>query len=650
MVIFTLSIFPSLSDAIDTSNSGRIIDNFKDRQKELLFDTAPFWGSGANAIIEQEYALNGLESLKNRLQSIEAVYQDKKNAVTSIRLSLENTLQSLDTSIKSMEQSVIDTQGAIAQKQLKIQELQATALALRVKVREHRKVILSYLANLYSEGNLVFDDAGSVDVVKGMVLTDNDSDYTLSEITYKTLVIQLGQKFVDEYRTLVRDLYTNGLAVQEEQENLKQVKSQLELQKKNLESQKVEREKILEVTKWQESLYIQYIAAQQQAQNQIENAWKDANERYQDSFESLMSKYNCEKKTDDAPMTADCIRVKQFFANEKELAKTAFQEGTSNILDWPVTKRRLSAYFRDPSYYAVLHSHHDAIDIPMEQGSEVRSPADWYVYYVLEPTPGGYSYMAIKHRDGLVTVYGHLSEVVAKKFQFVRRGEVIAKTWGAVGTPGAGPMTSGPHLHFELWKNQEPVDPLRYMTLADMDYSELPSFYQDKFITDIVERSGITADTSKYQRKFVIKWDTETDRQKYLLNMYATKDFQNWQMWVDIGLSDKIDPSFLMCVWLAESTLGNHLKTPYNIWNVGNTDDGGTYDFASPTEGIKWMTSTLNNKYLGSYNRVSDLSRWWNTNGPIYASSSSGWHGNVIRCLSALKWRFVEDGYEFRLK
>lgn len=198
-------------------------------------------------------------------------------------------------------------------------------------------------------------------------------------------------------------------------------------------------------------------------------------------------------------------------------------------------------------------------------------------------------------------------------------------------------MTSGAHLHFEVWQNKNPIDPLRVLNIASVEYTTLLAKYQDKFIADFTESFGTGADTSKYERKFILRGDNEEARQKYLLKTYATPDFQNWSMWVNTALDARIDPSFMMCVGLSETTLGNNLKTPYNIGNVGNTDDGGTYTFTSPSEGLSWMTKTFNNKFLGKYKTIDELSRWGNTTGSIYASSNGNWHNNLVRCLSALK-------------
>jgi hypothetical protein len=62
------------------------------------------------------------------------------------------------------------------------------------------------------------------------------------------------------------------------------------------------------------------------------------------------------------------------------------------------------------------------------------------------------------------------------------------------------------------------------------------------------------------------------------------------------------------------------------------------------------MAATFNNRFLGKYTKLSELSRWGNSDGAIYASSNSNWHNNTVRCLSALKWEFVKDDFEFRLK
>lgn len=61
------------------------------------------------------------------------------------------------------------------------------------------------------------------------------------------------------------------------------------------------------------------------------------------------------------------------------------------------------------------------------------------------------------------------------------------------------------------------------------------------------------------------------------------------------------------------------------------------------------MVKTLNNRYLGNYTKISELSRYGNLTGPIYASSSKNWHANVTRCLSAVKGRYVSDDMIFRM-
>ena len=81
----------------------------------------------------------------------------------------------------------------------------------------------------------------------------------------------------------------------------------------------------------------------------------------------------------------------------------------------------------------------------------------------------GYSYLIIKHEGG-ATVYGHVSEFLVQEGDIVTDGQPIAKSGGRPGSKGAGGMTTGPHLHFELYVNGAATDPLAYLPkLPGMD-------------------------------------------------------------------------------------------------------------------------------------------------------------------------------------
>ncbi|MEZ0361653.1 MAG: M23 family metallopeptidase [Hydrogenobacter sp.] len=98
---------------------------------------------------------------------------------------------------------------------------------------------------------------------------------------------------------------------------------------------------------------------------------------------------------------------------------------------------------------------HSGIDIEASTGSRVRATADGVVEFAGRYADYGKA-IIIKHPSGYLTLYGHLSQIDVKGGQRVKAGDVI----GRVGSTG---RSTGPHLHYEVIKDNKPVNPLGFL-------------------------------------------------------------------------------------------------------------------------------------------------------------------------------------------
>lgn len=98
----------------------------------------------------------------------------------------------------------------------------------------------------------------------------------------------------------------------------------------------------------------------------------------------------------------------------------------------------------------------DGIDISVPEGTPVKAAENGVVIYAGDGLKEFGNTVLVRHEDGLVTVYGHASELKVARGDKVKRGQEIAVS-GMSGT------TDTPKLHFEVRKNSAPVDPATYL-------------------------------------------------------------------------------------------------------------------------------------------------------------------------------------------
>ncbi|AHM61039.1 peptidase m23 [Flammeovirgaceae bacterium 311] len=100
---------------------------------------------------------------------------------------------------------------------------------------------------------------------------------------------------------------------------------------------------------------------------------------------------------------------------------------------------------------------HLGIDIVSKQNEPIKAAADGTVLFASWTQKEGYV-LAIQHRANVVTLYKHNSALLKEAGDYVRAGEIVA----IIGNTGE--LTTGPHLHFELWYNGNPVNPEEFVS------------------------------------------------------------------------------------------------------------------------------------------------------------------------------------------
>lgn len=188
------------------------------------------------------------------------------------------------------------------------------------------------------------------------------------------------------------------------------------------------------------------------------------------NFDSLPAMGGPERAVASNTTSPDVVKNLELLTREIDRSQSRLVALESLLLDrklnaavtpsaWPVQGSWISSGFgvrMDP--FTGHRAMHEGVDIAARFGGPIYAASDGVVNWAADKV--GYGLVVeVTHESGLITRYAHTSEILVKEGDRVNKGQEIAR----VGTTG---RSTGPHLHFEVIRDGQPVNPSRYLQSA----------------------------------------------------------------------------------------------------------------------------------------------------------------------------------------
>jgi murein DD-endopeptidase MepM/ murein hydrolase activator NlpD len=405
--------------------------------------------------IQLRSANSEFSSIADNMREIE----EQLKIISSEAVSLKNQIQSIDFTIAHTELKIMALQKQISFLEGDIAAKSTEILRKEKEIESLKKTLFEYLQLIYVTENSFLDDSNEDDFInKATKILFSDS--TITEISrervYFMALEEQSRSLLGKIDFTRNELLVLSAELIESGTQMEALKADLSQDLANYESQKAAKETLLAQTQGKEEIFLDLLAQSKAQQEEI-------------LVEMASLRTNYAKLRLQSDYAAEFF---EFDESENLISEIDFR--------WPVSPNLgISAYFMDESYVGVFGVNHRAIDIPVAQGTPLRA-AEKGVVYKAKDNGYGYSYIVLAHKDGYTTLYGHVSKIEVIEGQIVEKGEVIGFSGGAPGTPGAGYMTTGAHLHFEIMKGGKHLDPLSVLPLSQLNLRFIPQKYLEQ--------------------------------------------------------------------------------------------------------------------------------------------------------------------------
>ncbi len=353
------------------------------------------------------FAQSDVDKLKEKKQNTEKQMENVKDQIDNLKKEAKDInvqMEELDKQIETAASELSQVENELTRLNAEINKTVAELEKAERNIKEKEEVFNDRLRVMYKKGNV-----GLLEVLL--------SSSNISELLSRREMIQA---IVDHDVELIKYM-------KEQREIINKKNIELKAQRASVEAAKSELEK---------------------KRNNLETASR-AKELYMKDLEKNLAQ--AEAEYDKLNQLAKEIESEIV---RRQRVQTPYSGGA---MAWPVPgNTRISSYFgyRIHPIYKVKKLH-TGIDIPAATGTNVIAASNGVVIY--SGTLGSYGKVVmVDHGGSIVTLYAHNSYLTVSEGQTVSRGTVIAK----IGSTGA---STGPHLHFEVRKNGQYVDPLPWL-------------------------------------------------------------------------------------------------------------------------------------------------------------------------------------------
>jgi len=450
----------TFAEPIPTDSSGENKDELTEEAKqEILF---------LNKLKDE---LNFLAFEYENIDGTIQLAKDRVEIASETKMSLTEHLDMINSQLENTKDQILNVSKQIVEKENEIELLFEMIEIKKVELEEQKRALSEFMKLAYINKSAYYDFENDEISVLNLLLSDQDISEILRNSKYISILKETGKQILEKLANIESDLESKQKKLHLSRKELQHLKNRLSQEETNLQEQKQGKEYLLAITQNEEAVYSKLLSDSLEEQEKI----VDELQALQVSMDDINSQIASLKDDFDMNELASLIDSADIFADD------IYDESGDLILRWPVSPTLgISAYYHDPTYRAAFGFTHNAIDLPTPQGTPIHSPAYGVVTKVRD-NGFGYSYLVISHSRNISTLYGHVSKFLVKEGDPVFAGQILALSGGKPGTIGAGLMTTGAHLHFEVFKNGQHVDPLYFLDLSGISLGNLPDKYKNYY-------------------------------------------------------------------------------------------------------------------------------------------------------------------------